>query len=173
MGNNLVAAKRINQGKIIVFRPPLEDKVDQRFIEVEVLAELAWRKTENFYMNIGCSAESGMLACGDDKGYIWVYKLPSWMITDNEEKEEKIISNCPIRMAPLGKQSTFFSWLNQILLSTVSEGIVPWPDIEDDNANGKATKDIIVDKVTLSSNGKHIVAVTNNNLVAIWKKSCQ
>ena len=77
--------------------------MDQRFIEVEVLAELAWRKTENFYMNIGCCVESGMLACGDDKGYVWVYKLPSWMTTDNEEKEEKISSNCPIKMAPLGK----------------------------------------------------------------------
>ena len=104
LGNNLVAAKRINQGRIIVFRPPV-DGVDQTeaesVVEPEILFELAWRKTENFYMSLGCCHGSGLLACGDDRGDIWVYQLPS--VNNNKQKKGSETSSTVIKMPPFGK----------------------------------------------------------------------
>ena len=54
-------------------------------------------------------------------------------------------------------------------------GILPWPRLDGDRSKSDdeeedVSEDVMLDKVAISSNGGFIVAVTNNNLVAIWKK---
>lgn len=89
---------------------------------------------------------SGLLACGDDKGMLWLYdlkKLPTSSVQKNQ----------------------------QIRPSEILE----WPVIIDSNMdrNKKLTignYDIVIDKVAMNYEGNYLVAVTSNNLVCIWKK---
>jgi len=157
LGNNLVATKCVSQGRILIFRPPSVDAITlseegDAEVNVEILAQLAWRKTTNFYMNIGGLASLCLVGCGDDRGNVWVYKLPDSMCSDLEENgaENKVNSSRkPLMIAPLG--------------------ILPWPDLEDESGN-VANSELMMDKVAFAPNGQFVVAVTNNNLVAIWKR---
>ena len=55
-----------------------------------------------------------------------------------------------------------------------SLGILPWPRLDgegcDDEEEQEFSGNVMLDKVAISSTGGYIVAVTDNNLVAIWKK---
>ena len=97
-----MAAKCVHHNKIIVFRIKLAKlPADQTTVEVETLMEFAWRKTKEFYMNIGGLSSLQLLACGDDQGLIWVYKMFPWVTTedDNANRPEVL----PQKIAPLGK----------------------------------------------------------------------
>lgn len=53
--------------------------------------------------------------------------------------------------------------------------ILDWPDVTDLNLerNRKLhldVYDIVVDSVAVSCTGKYLVAVTNNNMVCVWKR---
>jgi hypothetical protein len=53
--------------------------------------------------------------------------------------------------------------------------ILDWPDITDLNLDRNRklrldVYDIVVDSVAISCNGRYLVAVTNNNMVCIWKR---
>jgi WD40 repeat protein len=160
LGQGLVAAKCVAYGKILVFRaafPGLEERGRcGNLCRVEVLLELAWRLTTNFYMSatgdVGrwphCAALDrpppglGMLVCGDDRGTVWLYRLPDWL-----ERGGARPVTLPARLLPVGK--------------------LPWPALE----NEEKRVEIMVDKVVLSPSGRHLVAVTNNNIVAFWERS--
>ena len=99
LGDGLVAAKCVGYGSIYVFRAELQDKEGKiKRSEVQVLVEFKWSKTDDFYMNIGSCAELGLLACGDDKGTTWLYKLPGWLSSRERDGEEE--KHC--KMLPLG-----------------------------------------------------------------------
>ncbi len=51
-----------------------------------------------------------------------------------------------------------------------------WPELQDDHLENSRKvpldrHDIIIDKVAASHDNAHIVAVTSNNMVCIWKRS--
>ena len=99
LGGGLLAAKSVAHGKIIVFKADFPDlKGDEAELQVENLIEFAWRKSDNFFMNIGGLSNLGLVACGDDKGYIWIYKMPSWLTTEGSKKPRSL----PEKVAPLG-----------------------------------------------------------------------
>lgn len=89
-----------------------------------------------------------MIACGDDKGSLWLYNLPQY-----------------------GKDSS------PAIKDTVEpSNRLLWPDLQDDHLENsrKAPLDkhsIIIDKVAASHDNNHIVAVTSNNMVCIWKRA--
>jgi len=138
LGSGLVAAKAVGLGKIYIFRAEFKDNITH--CEVEVLIEFGWQKTYNFYMNIGGSTELGLMGCGDDQGYTWVYKLPTWL-TSNQSSSTRAL---PQRILPIGR--------------------LPWPDLGPQHSGAP-----MLDKMAFSPCGQYIVAVTNNNIVAIWK----
>ena len=116
LGNNLVATKCVSQGRILIFKPPSVDTITlneegDAEVNVEILAQLAWKKTTNFYMNIGGLTSLCLLGCGDDRGNVWMYKLPDWMCKELEEQStENSMKNrerMPSMIAPLGKQLLF------------------------------------------------------------------
>lgn len=90
---------------------------------------------------LGCE----MLSCGDDRGNIWLYDL------------RQVFS----RTSPAS--------------SLDPSMIVQWPNLLDHYNDKKRklrldTYDIVVDRVTIHTSGHYIVAVTNNNLVCLWKR---
>ena len=96
LGDQLVAVKCVDHGKIIVFKADFPNLGGQTSLDVETLLEFPWRKTQEFFMNIGGLSSLELLACGDDKGYIWVYKIPSWV-----RERTKRPGSLPQRVAPL------------------------------------------------------------------------
>ena len=92
-----MATKCADHGKIIVFRADFTNREQEESMKVETLLEFPWRKTKELFMNIGGLTGLQMLACGDDEGYIWVYKMPSW-VTDTSNKPVSL----PQKVAPLG-----------------------------------------------------------------------
>ena len=112
-----MAAKCVGLGKICVFRyesyigivyiiiiiglsrAQFKDLTDQtKYYDVEVLAQFGWQKTDNFYMNIGGSTHLGLMGCGDDQGYTWVYKLPAWLAADDSHQPQAL----PQSILPIG-----------------------------------------------------------------------
>ena len=86
-----------------------EDTKKDKIIEKEVtmLSNLKWSDTDNFYMNLGCQKVMllyipicgvhvdvkgvGLVVCGDDKGSLWLYNMPS-MIKVNETIKTGILN---------------------------------------------------------------------------------
>ena len=99
LGDHLVAIKCVGLGRIIVFSADFNHGASgETQVEVEPLLEFAWKKTDQFFMNIGGVSSLGLVACGDNLGDIWVNKVPppgSYLSA----------SDGPLRVAPLGKQS--------------------------------------------------------------------
>eukprot|EP00092_Neocalanus_flemingeri_P023940 GFUD01025969.1.p1 GENE.GFUD01025969.1~~GFUD01025969.1.p1 ORF type:complete len:405 (+),score=122.90 GFUD01025969.1:71-1285(+) len=142
LGGSLVAVKCVGYGKICVFRAQFKDLTNQtKYYKVEVLAEFGWLKTDNFYMNIGGSSQLGLMGCGDDQGSTWVYKLPAWLA------EEDSPESLPQKILPIGR--------------------LHWPDL---GSKPKNSEDTMLDKIAFSPCGQYLLAVTNTNIVAIWKK---
>ena len=56
------------------------------------------------------------------------------------------LSNLPPKLLPLGR--------------------LPWPQLEGEEMRA----DILIDKVVLSPGAEFLVAVTNNNVVAFWRR---
>lgn len=129
---------------------------------------LKWSDTDNYFMS--CSVGLGeslvllkyhltnnpfihfidgtLLACGDDRGSIWVYNL-----TDLD----------------------FKSSTNQSKVITVNS-VCKWPKLQDSFLKKKKklevdVYDIVMAKCAVHSSGKYLVAVTNNNFVCLYKKS--
>lgn len=53
--------------------------------------------------------------------------------------------------------------------------ILEWPNLNDQYSSRKRklnldVYDIVINKTILNRNGSHLVAVTNNNMVCIWKR---
>ena len=88
-----------------------------------------------------------LLACGDDKGSIWIYDLKD-IDFKSSKSDSKIIT------------------VNSVL---------KWPKLHDSFLKKKKklevdVYDIVVAKCAVHSSGKYLVAVTNNNFVCLYKK---
>ena len=158
LGQGLVAAKCVNYGKILVFRadfPALQAKNRcGDLCKVEVLLEFAWRRTPEHYINITGDVSQGTMVCGDQLGAVWLYSLPKWLRGQQEEGGHHVMkqdreggpSNLPMKLLPLGR--------------------LPWPPLDGEEMR----TDILIDKVVLSPGAEFLVAVTNNNVVAFWRR---
>jgi len=123
-----------------------KDKIIEK--DVTMVANLRWSDTDNFYMNLGCHKGMGLVVCGDDKGSLWLYNMPG-MTKPNP---------APVR----GKVEPTTRLM--------------WPELQDDHLENSRKvpldrHDIIIDKVAASHDNQHIVAVTSNNMVCIWRRT--
>ena len=100
LGNQLVAVKYVGHAKIIVFRTNSKKlQPDQTTVMVESLLEIPWRPTTEIYMNLGYQSSHQMLACGDDEGVVWLYKMSSWLFSAAAKKPEVL----PQKDRPFGE----------------------------------------------------------------------
>jgi len=123
-----------------------DDKVDEA--EVVMLSKLKWSDTDNFYMNLGCHKGKGLIACGDDRGSLWLYNLPQFGKDGGKSIEGKVDPTTRLM----------------------------WPELQDDHLENSRKvpvdrHNIIIDKVAASHDNSHIVAVTSNNMVCIWRRT--
>lgn len=89
-----------------------------------------------------------MLACGDDKGSIWIYNLKD-IDFKSSKGSPKVIE---------------------------AHKVLKWPKLVDNHLKKKKkldvdVYDIVIAKCAIHFNGKYIVAVTNNNFVCLYSKS--
>ncbi|XP_063850199.1 leucine-rich repeat and WD repeat-containing protein 1-like isoform X2 [Scylla paramamosain] len=159
--DDLLAAKCALHGQIYVFsvsralgaakynknRGQLQSEVKN-----SMMVSLRWSDTDNYYMNMGVDPRSCVLVCGDDKGALWVYDLAD-LVTGK-------VSSPLTGGSPIAQQEPV--------------KILEWPELEDAEVE-KARKlrldtyDIVVDKCAISYGAQHVVAVTSNNMVCIWR----
>lgn len=90
----------------------------------------------------------GLICCGDDKGSLWLYN-----------------------QAQFGKDSATPQLKSRIEVTAR----LMWPELQDDHLENSRKvpldrHDIIIDKVAASHDNNHIVSVTSNNMVCIWKR---
>ncbi|KAL5242905.1 hypothetical protein ACI65C_010315 [Semiaphis heraclei] len=109
---------------------------------------LQWSDTDNYFMSCSVGLDGKLLACGDDKGSIWIYNLKEMAF----------------------KSSTF-----DTKVITVNS-VLKWPKLQDKFLKKRKklevdVYDIVMAKCAVHSSGKYLVAVTNNNLVCLYKKS--
>ena len=81
------------------------------------------------------------MACGDDRGSIWLYDL------------KEVFSKS--------------------LKYQIQSAIIPWPKVNDpaeESLRKVQLQEILINKVIVDHKGSYIVAVTNTNLVCVWKK---
>ena len=88
---------------------------------------------------------AGLLACGDDRGALWLYSLKEVLQKKRHKTEVQ------------------------------PTAILDWPDVTDLNLDRNrklrlGVYDIVVDSVAVGCTGRYLVAVTNNNMVCIWKR---
>ncbi|KAK8732175.1 hypothetical protein OTU49_007220 [Cherax quadricarinatus] len=161
--DDLLAAKCALHGQIYIFslaralKKRTGDKSGILFetqVTDDLMLKLRWSNTDNYYMNMGVDPRSCILVCGDDKGALWVYDVADYVT---------------------GKIKNPLSEGPQLSAAVEPVRILEWPELEDAEVE-KARKlrldtyDIVVDKCAVSSGGLHIVAVTSNNMVCIWKR---
>lgn len=149
LGKGVVASKCALHGNIYVWnlKETLQENADKSSCIIAPSHVLKWKDTDNYFMNIGYNEVSGILACGDDKGALWIYHTHSFLSGSSKKKQKG-----------------------------VSPAIVlPWPEVEDVHLEKKRklrldVYDIVVDKVCVDNSGQYIVAVTSNNMVCVWKR---
>ncbi|CAI6344430.1 unnamed protein product [Macrosiphum euphorbiae] len=109
---------------------------------------LQWSDTDNYFMSCSVGLDGKLLACGDDRGSIWIYNLKD-LAFKSSKSDSKVIS---------------------------VKSVLKWPKLEDKFLKKKKklevdVYDIVMAKCAVHSSGKYLVAVTNNNLVCLYKKS--
>ena len=141
LGDGLLATKCVGMGKILVFRADFGGLIKDIF-KLAILATFVWHMTDNFYMNIGGSVDLGLMACGDDQGRTWIYKLPT-----------NLTGEIP---GPPDHEQT-----------VLPVGHLPWPDL---GKHAVVSGQTMLDKVAFSPCGQYLVAVTDTNIIAIWRR---
>ncbi|KAJ8043187.1 Leucine-rich repeat and WD repeat-containing protein 1 [Holothuria leucospilota] len=125
-------------------------------VTIKPVYSLEWCDSDSVYLDIGTWPGCGVLVSGDDQGEVWVYD-----VFKQAELAEAAGEKGPFKP-------------NQLL---------PWPESKDEDKEEKEEekseeKDkeeqedrIIVNDVSISSDCKYIVSVTNKNLVCVWQKA--
>lgn len=118
--------------------------------DATMMATLRWSDTDNWYMNLGCHKGKGLVVCGDDKGSMWLYNMPQMCKLNATPTKDKVEPT----------------------------NIIKWPELQDDHPQPQNSRkgsqnceDVIIDKVAVSHDNLHIVAVTSNNMVCIWRRT--
>ena len=103
-------------------------------------------------MNIGGLSSLQLLACGDDKGVLWLYKMSSWVFSAEAKKPEVL----PQKVAPLGELKERLKWLKFLVLLPA---LFPWPEIlseEGSEEEEEAEVKPMINKVAMSPNGRFL-----------------
>ncbi|TGZ67470.1 hypothetical protein CRM22_004776 [Opisthorchis felineus] len=154
---NLVVVKCVEEGEIYVFDyNQVVQKVkrltsSKKVVNVEIRGQLRWQTTEEIYINVTARSNLHTVVCGDNEGTIWLYDLQKQV-----EEDARRFKTKPIK-------------------------ILEWPECSIGGAKEEDTqikesitsgfKNPVVNATDISHDGQYLAAVTDNNLVCIWKFS--
>lgn len=156
LSDNALVIKVVESGEIMVFdfASVLERRKGlQRIVPIEMRGHLLWQKTDEIYINVSVRQNLGAVLCGDNEGSIWIYDLDPFL-DDLHASSRKKFHVKPIK-------------------------ILEWPECsvqgnrdEDQQLKESITsgfRNPVVNSVEMSSDGYYLAAVTDNNLVCIWR----
>ncbi|KAG5451758.1 Leucine-rich repeats and WD repeat domain-containing protein 1 [Clonorchis sinensis] len=156
LSDNALVIKVVESGEIMVFdfASVLERRKGlQRVVPIEMRGHLLWQKTDEIYINVSVRQNLGAVLCGDNEGSIWIYDLDPYL-DDLHASSRKKFHVKPIK-------------------------ILEWPECsvqgnrdEDQQLKESITsgfRNPVVNSVEMSSDGYYLAAVTDNNLVCIWR----
>lgn len=134
-------------------------------VKIEPAHTLNYSKTDNYFMSMGSSLCKLAFFFSSEK--IWWHQM-------------LIVS---LIFLPVSGLLTCGDDLGNIWLYDLKEvltlshkeqeqsAVIPWPEVNDVHDQWMVEqKEVVINKVVVNHNGKYIVAVTNTNLVCIWKK---
>ena len=105
-----------------------------------MMSVFKWSDTDNYFMNLSCHKDVGLVLCGDDVGSVWMYNTVSVPLQGTVDPTNRLmwpqlqdehLENS--RKVPLDRHS------------------------------------IVINSVASSCDSNYIVAVTSNNMVCIWR----
>lgn len=151
VGNDTIATKCAQTGVIFLWKPSSglgQIKAGKSRVRATLVDELKWSNSEKLYMNIAVCHQSKMLFAGDDKGCIWVHDCSP----DRAGTSEKSESYIP------GKPRAALT-------------MIAWPHCTSEERKPVESIDVgsIINDISCSEDMKFIVAVTDSNLVCIYK----
>ncbi|CAH8620982.1 unnamed protein product [Dicrocoelium dendriticum] len=156
LSDDLVVVKCVEEGEIYVFDYSQVSQRSRRLgtkktVNVEIRGQLRWHTTDEIYINVTARSGLNTVICGDNEGTIWLYDLQKQVGEDARR----------FKLKPLK--------------------ILEWPECsiggsKDEDAQMKENitsgfKNPVVNATDISHDGQYLAAVTDNNLVCIWKFS--
>nr|XP_020660684.1 leucine-rich repeat and WD repeat-containing protein 1 isoform X1 [Pogona vitticeps] len=121
-----------------------QGKGGRRTVQAVILAELEWSSTDLPYLTLSTCPTEEYVFCGDEKGSVWMYDLSNHLSALSAAKEDSSTK----RIGP-----------SQVL---------KWPELK---ANGELLTDVLVNNVVTDPTFTYLVALTDVNIAAIWKKT--
>ncbi|VDN96984.1 unnamed protein product [Rodentolepis nana] len=156
LSDNSLVIKVVESGEIMIFdfASVLERRKGlQRVVPIEMRGHLYWQKTDEIYINVSVRQNLGAVICGDNEGSIWIYDLDPYLDDLHSSSRKKFFVK-PIK-------------------------ILEWPEcsVQGNRDEDQQLKESInsgfhnpvVNSVEMSSDGHFLAAVTDNNLVCIWR----
>ncbi|XP_063812136.1 leucine-rich repeat and WD repeat-containing protein 1 [Pseudophryne corroboree] len=144
LNNDLIASKSTMQGSIYIWswKKSFEKQrpKSSKKVDATVLAELKWSETDLPYLTLATSEEGSCVFCGDEAGKVWIYDL--------ESCKAKLQKGVPC--GDLQEPTKVVTWPSP--LSRRVEVTEP-----------------VINTVLVDPALEHLVALTDKNIVAIWK----
>ncbi|VUZ52853.1 unnamed protein product, partial [Hymenolepis diminuta] len=125
----------------------------KKVVTAEVLGKMRWQTTDEIYINVTARPGLGAVVCGDNEGTIWLYDLQQHVVNEGSNQRFNV------------KPNKILEWPECSVGGTREED----PQVKDTINSG--FKNPVVNSTDISSDGKYLVAVTDNNLVCIWNFS--
>ncbi|XP_053313114.1 leucine-rich repeat and WD repeat-containing protein 1 [Spea bombifrons] len=144
LNQDLIVSKSAMQGSIYVWSWERSFRTKKskgpKKLDAVILAELKWSETDLPYLTLSASSEGFCVFCGDEAGKVWIYDLHTY----EAELIKGIFSNT------LKEPSKILHWPSL----TSSKDVVSGP---------------LINNVAVDSALQYLVALTDKNLIAIWK----
>ncbi|XP_044285881.1 leucine-rich repeat and WD repeat-containing protein 1 [Varanus komodoensis] len=147
LNEDIVVTKSSKMGSINLWswsRSFKQGKAGRRTVQAIILAELEWSSTDLPYLTLSTCPTEEYVFCGDEKGSVWMYDLSNHLSALSATKEDSPTK----RIGP-----------SQVL---------KWPELK---ANGELLTDVLVNNVVTDPTFTYLVALTDINIAAIWKKA--
>ncbi|VDO07940.1 unnamed protein product [Rodentolepis nana] len=153
LSENLIIVKCVEEGEIYVidFGQLLLNRkgsaAAKKIVTAEVLGRIRWQTTDEIYINVTARPGLGAVVCGDNEGTIWLYDLQQRVVNEGTNQKFNV------------KPNKILEWPECSVGGTREED----PQMKDTINSG--FKNPVVNSTDISSDGKYLVAVTDNNLL--------
>nr|CAH8845812.1 unnamed protein product [Trichobilharzia regenti]CAH8845814.1 unnamed protein product [Trichobilharzia regenti] len=164
LSDDLIVTKCVEEGEIYVINygqvinrrrrsSTTASGSNKKAVSVEIRGQLRWQTTEEIYINVTARPGLNAVICGDNEGTIWLYDLQKQIVEESENRKFK------------AKPVKILEWPECSIGGSKEE------DTKIKESITSGFKNPVVNTTDISHDGQYLVAVTDNNLVCIWKFS--
>ena len=145
LSNNLLGVKRVGEGYIHIFHSSSEFMKE----DATIVYSLRWSATLTPFLKVNFTPGSNILLAGDDEGFVWMYGLNDLVQVAKKSKVIKLSHEIMPKKIRFKQSSSSSS----------------------SSSASRPQDKVLFNHVTCSTDLHHVVAVCDNNLVAIWNQS--